>query len=82
MPGVHRSDGVTADKLERVPFNLILRGAEHDHGAGQICVQEREQPLLVPAPGAGGADQCSRDLDPRPGAGDGRNLGVREQRCG
>ncbi len=82
MPGGHRPDGVTADQFARVLFNLILWGSEHDHGAGQVCVQEREQPLLVPAPASCGSDQRSGDLDPRRGAGDGRDLGIGEQGCG
>jgi hypothetical protein len=72
---------VFANKCERVFLDFVLWGAENGDGAveGEVGVKEGEQTIGVAATRAGGAKEGSGDLDPSPGAGDGRDLGVAQE---
>ena len=78
VPGVQGAEGVFADERERLLFDLVLGCGEDGDGAVgcEVSVEEGEESSGVASAGAGGADKGSRDLDPCPGAGDGRRLGV------
>lgn len=75
-PGVHRAQCMSANKFQSMPLNHVLWRAQHDHRTREVCIQQREQPILIAATRARGSDKLARDLDSCPRLRDGRNVWV------